>query len=274
MWDIFFFYYYNMTKILITGGNGYLAKELYNYLINMYDVYSPNKYELNLLNKTSIDLYFKKYNYFDIVIHTAIVGGKKNVIDTYDIFYNNLKMFFNIYEFKHRYNKFINMGSGASYNRSMDINGNCDILNSNPDDFYGFSKNIIERIILNTENMYNIRIFNIFSDNENESRFIKTCIHNINNSKNIIIDNDRFFDFFNVTDFFKVIQYYINNDNLHKDIDLCYENKYKLSEIANILIKKYNSEIKIFINSTQNNNYTGNHTKLYSYNINFDNYFF
>ena len=47
--------------ILITGGNGYIAKEIFNILSKSYNIYCPNKNELNLLDLTNINSYFKNY---------------------------------------------------------------------------------------------------------------------------------------------------------------------------------------------------------------------
>jgi GDP-L-fucose synthase len=191
--------------------------------------------------------------------------------DSANVFYDNIKMFYNLLEKKHKFIKFINFSSGATYDRNTDINGQNAILKSNPDDFYGFSKNIIDRLILNMDNFYNIRIFNVFSENEKESRFIKMCIKNAEQNQNIIINNDRYFDFFYVDDLIKVIEYYIHNNNLEKDIDLCYKEKYKLSEVAQMIITDKNKDTNIVINSVSNYNYIGNCDKLYRYNINFIN---
>jgi GDP-L-fucose synthase len=251
-------------NILITGGNGFIASEIYNKLKNKYNVYNPGKEKLNLLDKNNIKAFFNNDITYNIVIHTAIKGGNRLVNDSSSIFYDNLKMFYNLLEYKHKFIKLINFSSGASYDRTSDINANNDILFTNPDDYYGFSKNIIDRLILNIDNFYNIRIFNVFSKNEKETRFIKMCINSIQKNENIIIDNDRYFDFFYIDDLIKVIECYINNNNLYKDIDLCYKKKYKLSEIAKDISHE---KTKIIINSISNLNYIGNYGKLYKYDI-------
>ena len=68
----------------------------------------------------------------------------------------------------------------------------------------------------------------------------------------------------------KIIQYYFDNaerpEKLIKTINICYETKYKLSEIAKLIIKD-STKIDI-MNSTQSNkNYSGDNTLLKSLNI-------
>jgi nucleoside-diphosphate-sugar epimerase len=254
-------------NILITGGKGFVATEIYNNLKDKYKVYNPSRRELDLLDKTSIVKWFDNDIIYDLIIHTAIRGGSRLIPDSADVFYDNIKMFYNLLEHKNKFVKLINFSSGASYDRNTDLNGENDILMSNPDDYYGFSKNIIDRLIFNIDNFYNIRIFNVFSENEIESRFIKTCVNNVKQGQNIIVNNDRYFDFFLINDLVDVIEYYLHNNNLEKDIDLCYKEKYKLSEIAERI--NVDNKIKIIVNSVSDLNYIGNYEKLYTYNINF-----
>ena len=252
-------------RILITGGSGFIATEIFSQLKDKYNIHNPGRKDLNLLEIESINKYFDNDTIYDLVIHTAIIGGSRLDEDESKIFYNNLKMFYNLLEYKHKFKKFINFSSGAAYDRNTNINGSSEILKSNPEDYYGLSKNIIDRLIFNMDNFYIIRIFNVYSEKEKDSRFIKICKKSVENNENIIINNDRYFDFFNSADLIKVIEYYINNNKLEKDIDLCYKNKYKLSDIAKNINK--DNKVKIIINSNCNLNYIGNYKKLYNYNM-------
>ena len=257
-----------MKKILITGGSGFIASEITRYLKNKYIIFSPNRATLNLLDKKSIFNFFNKNDtIYDLVIHTAIMGGSRLQNDDYEVFYNNVKMFINLIEYKDRFKKLINFSSGASLDREQDINGTQKVTECNPNDFYGFSKNIIDRLINSIDNFYTLRIFNVFSENEKESRFLKICKNNVLNKKNIHISNDRYFDFFASSDMIKVIEYYLFNNDMVNDIDLCYKEKYKLSDIAKIINK--NNTVDIIIDSVSKLNYIGNHQNLYSLGFNF-----
>ena len=65
-------------NILITGTNGFLAKELYQYFINKnHDVTCVSKtkpYFVDLTDRNLTNNFFKN-RYFDIVLHTSIVGA-------------------------------------------------------------------------------------------------------------------------------------------------------------------------------------------------------
>jgi len=56
-------------KIIISGGNGHLAKKIIRYN-KSFDILAPDKSALNILDKDNLSLYFKK-NKPDIFIHAA-----------------------------------------------------------------------------------------------------------------------------------------------------------------------------------------------------------
>jgi hypothetical protein len=69
-------------------------------------------------------------------------------------------------------------------------------------------------------------------------------------------------------DFIKVIKYYLDyySENLPKTFNLSYTNKYKLSDIANMILNK--DQIKIMDSSCSN--YCGDGTIINSFNIKLD----
>jgi dTDP-4-dehydrorhamnose reductase len=68
-----------MTKILITGGNGYIAKGLYNNLKLIHDITLITREECELTNFHSVNSYFHD-KYFDVIVHCAVDGGLYHVV--------------------------------------------------------------------------------------------------------------------------------------------------------------------------------------------------
>ena len=60
-------------KILITGGNGNIAKMIKKYFSNVHDITNPSRSELNILNFQELESFLTN-NTYDILIHTAISG--------------------------------------------------------------------------------------------------------------------------------------------------------------------------------------------------------
>jgi nucleoside-diphosphate-sugar epimerase len=255
-------------KILITGGNGNIAKIIKNKLSYLYDITNLGRTELNILSYEDVKSYLE-INEFDILIHTAIIGGRRTKDDPEDTVEKNVEMFDNLMKFSDRFKMIINFDSAAIYDRSTDIlNRSENELKTIPEDKYGKSKYLIYQKSLEYKNVYNLRLFNIFHANEEKDRFIKACFIARNDNTILTINEDKYFDFFYELDFIKVIKYYIRNyPNLEKTVNLCYEKKYKLSEIAKLIINNHDN-IKI-IKPISINNYTGSNNLLKKYNIEF-----
>jgi len=130
-------------KILITGGNGNIAKIIKNKLSYLYDITNLGRTELNILSYEDVKSYLE-INEFDILIHTAIIGGRRTKDDPEDTVEKNVEMFDNLMKFSDKFKMIINFDSAAIYDRSTDIlNRSENELKTIPEDKYGKSKYLI-----------------------------------------------------------------------------------------------------------------------------------
>lgn len=246
-------------KILLTGSNGYIAKKIASFFEQRYKIYSISRQDFDLTSPYFTKKFFQNYkpNFFDCVIHTAITGGNRLKKESYDDLCGNLKMFNNLLVNKNKFKKLINLGSGAE--------------TYGLDTYYGLSKKIISKIIEETSNFYNLRIFSVFDEDEDERRFIKSNLKRYINKENIVIYEDKYMDFIHMNDFIKVVEYYIKTKTPeHSSINLCYKTKYKLSDIAEIINSLSSYNVKI-INHSKGSNYCDTGTLLHELNIIDDN---
>ena len=231
-------------NILITGGNGYIAKSLSSKLDNTISI---TRKDLDLTDRKATNDWFCN-KYFDVVIHTAVKGGSRLIKDKADVCYQNLQMFYNLLNNKHCFNKLIHFGSGAELGM--------------PTEPYGLSKNIISKIIDSEPNFYNIRIFGVFDENELDTRFIKNSIKHYINKQPIEIHQDKLMDFFYMEDLVKLVKCYIRQGRTHhlhlpKNIDCTYETDPSLSDIANIINNLSNYKVRINIGEGKGKDYVG-----------------
>ena len=226
-------------NILITGGNGYIAKSLASKLDNVTSITRKN-FDLTDREATN-DWFYGKY--FDIVIHTAVVGGSRLKIDNGDTFYQNIQMFYNLLNNKHCFGKLLHFGSGAELNM--------------PSDPYGLSKNVISKIIDSEPHFYNIRIYGVFDENELDTRFIKSNIKRYINKESIEIHQDKLMDFFYIKDLIRLVEYFIYETFLPKNIDCSYGNNNSLSDIAYIINSLSEHKVEIKIGEGKGKDYIG-----------------
>lgn len=205
-----------MTRILITGGNGYIAKSLAQGL-SEHDVTLITRADVNLTDENACRSFFYNKS-FDVVLHTAIEGGSRLKKDDESVLENNIKMHYNVYNYAGKYAKFISFGSGAELGR--------------PTDPYGLSKFVIAQSMLSKPNCYNIRVYAVFDHNELDTRFIKANITKYANKEDMVIHQNKLMDFFYMDDLLLVIKYYINNNNPPKEFNCTYLESKTLLQIA------------------------------------------
>jgi len=235
-------------EILITGGSGYIAKNLYQGLKDKHTITTISRDDFDLTDRILTDKFFEG-KYFDVVIHTAISGGSRLRKDTEDVLDENLIMYYNLLANESKFKKFISIGSGAEIFAQQEP--------------YGLSKHVIDYSMKNKTNFHNVRIFAVFDENELGTRFIKSSILKYLNNQPIEIHQDKLMDFFYMKDLITLMEYCISAEDLPKEINCSYRNIYHLKDIANIInrMDEYSVPIKV-VNKKIGVNYTGTFTNL------------
>lgn len=249
-------------KIAVLGCNGFIGSSITKYLSSKYNVVPVSRKTVDLLNPSSVKD-FLKLNCFDIIINAAaIMNDSQSIQDAR----NNLGIFMNFYNNANYFGKFINTGSGAEFDRTLNIS--CvkeeNIFNVLPSDSYGFGQNIKSRLCYDKNNFYTLRIFNCFGFNEPNTRIFPRLL---SASTSFTITNDRYFDYFSIHDLLKVIDDSIINDWNIPDINCVYSHKYKISQIAKKFNEIHKLNLDIKIDTVSKNNYTGDDSNLLSLGI-------
>ena len=220
-------------RILITGGNGYIGRSLCDSLASKYIVIKITRQNFDMTSYDKTCSWFEGKE-FDVVIHTAISGGSRLQHDDETVFEKNMSMFTNLVENKHCFSKLISFGSGAELFA--------------PDTPYGISKKAISEIIKNNDNWFNLRIFGLFNECELDTRFIKGNILRYLRKEPMIIHANKIMDFYYMDDLISLIDKYINESDLPKNINCSYESKFTLKNIADYINTLEDYKVPIDIN--------------------------
>lgn len=261
-----------MKKILLTGGTGFIGKNIIEQLSSKYEIYAPRRTELNIVNEESVRNYLRDKT-FEIVIHCAILTPNRNAEDKEeDILDYTMRGLLNLKLFENNFEKIIYIGSGAEFDKSKNIINakENDVMNSIPKDAYGYGKYILNQITCNSKNIYNLRIFGCFGKYEQERRLIRSVIHDCLNNKEIQLKQNCYFSYVLVDDMIKVIDWAIENTPKYHSYNVCNKEKYSLLKIAELIKKLLNSDKKINVyKEGLNKEYTGNSSRLFD-EINFE----
>lgn len=238
-------------KIAVIGSRGFVGKSLYHHLSTQHQVTGITRDILDILNPNKVEDFLKANRYDVIVNAAATMAGDTGLEDTR----NNLGLFMNFHNCRSLFGKFINLGSGAEFDRTRNIDraNPEDVFKVLPIDSYGFGQNMKSRICQATDNFYTVRIFNCFGAGEIATRLFPKYL----NSNEFSITNDRYFDYFSIQDLCLIIEHCIFNTWTVKDVNAVYPNKYKISEVLDKFCTLNNLESKFTVNSNSPNNYTG-----------------
>lgn len=253
------------TTLFISGGRGFIGRNLIENLSHKYNILAPTHKELELLDEEKVESYLKKQR-IDVIIHAANIGGIRKTINLQNVIPIDLRMFFNLVRCHKFYKKMIFLGSGAEYDKSHPLK---QVTEENfdkrvPIDDYGFYKYICSKYIEKVNYITNLRIFGLYGRYEDyETRFISNAIcKNIFNLP-ITMRQNVFFDYLYINDFIKIIDYFINNDCKHKFYNTGRGEKIDLLTIAKMVNKISGKKSEIVIkNPGLKNEYTCDNSRL------------
>lgn len=255
-------------KILLTGGTGLIGKNILPIISGRYEVMSPTRRELNILDEHEVERFLRQ-EFFDVVIHCANPNGVKNDLDkNVNMLEGSLRSFINFYRMRDCFGKMYYLGSGAEFSKTRDI---CSIKESEfdeeiPKDEYGFAKYLMNCLATQSENVYNIRVFACYGPGDHYTKFITHCIQSIlDGADELTIRQDCVFDYMHVSDLAKILLRLIACDQPHKyhDYNVSSGEKYLLSEIATKVKSAMNSDIPIRIMTEGRNfEYTASNERI------------
>lgn len=253
-------------NVLLTGGSGFIGRNIReSFLSRKYHILAPSSQELNLADEQSVDHFFNHHT-IDVVIHAAVKPGHRNAKDPTHLFYTNTRMFFNLERHRDTYQKMLVLGSGAIYdNRHYSPKMQEEDWKKHiPADEHGYCKYVCEKIIEQSSNIYDLRIFGIFGKYEDYAiRFISNAICKTLFDLPITIRQNRKFDYLYIDDLMPVLEWFIEHQPAHKAYNITPNQSVSLQDLALLVKEISGKELPIQIaREGMGLEYSGDNTRL------------
>ncbi len=252
-----------MKRILLTGGNGFIGRNLLEGLKADFQLFAPRRTELDLLEYPALATYIKQ-NRIEQIIHAAVhvpmMHGEEHE------YYNDMRMFLNIEKISSEVEKVLYFGSGAEYDKRFDI---CmakeeEIGCSIPTSEYGLAKYTMNLLARASKNMYNLRLFGVFGKYELwEIKFLSNlCCKAVFNLP-LTVRSDCYFDFLPVECLVEATRWFIVNPPRFHDYNVCMGRQYRLLELAQMVCGVSGKNLPIqLLSEEKNRDYSASNARL------------
>lgn len=237
-------------KILLTGANGFIGKNIKEKMEQNFEIDAPTKKELNLMNLSEVEKYVGEGKY-DLIIHAANVNNSRNLqTSSYEVLQGNLLMFYNLVKCKDLYGKMIYFGSGAEYDSQSYIpKMREEFFGKNiPQDAYGLSKYVMSRETEYIENIYDFRLLGVYGPYEEwEHRFISNAICRTLKGMPITINQNVYFDYLWVRDLVDIVTIMMDRKLKYKHYNVCKGESIDLYSLAKMVNEVVGNKSPIMI---------------------------
>jgi UDP-glucose 4-epimerase len=227
------------VKVLITGGGGFIGRNLCESLCRQYEVLAPTRAELDLSDDAGVRRYLQHHR-FDAVIHAATARANRRIGAPPALMQQNCRMFFNLVRNPDAFGKFLFLNSGAVYDRRTPVvrAPETSFDRSVPTDPYGFSKYICSQHIALSANLFDLRLFGVFGPHEDwEIRFLSNACCRAVWDLPILLKKNVRFDYLDVTDLAAVVRWFIEGQPRHRAYNVCSGRAIDLTALARKVIR-------------------------------------
>ena len=255
----------DQPAVLITGGNGFIGRNLVEHLTGSFAVVAPSRGELDLSDVDAVDRFFKSTR-IDFVVHSATTPGHRNAPPASDLVERDVRMFAALVRNREHFGKMVLISSGSVYGRRhSQPKMKEEFLGSYiPDDSAGFSKYCCARWSEHIEGIVELRPFGVFGKFEDYAiRFISNAICKVLFGLPITIKQNRKIDYVSINDLVRVIERCLREDVPCQSYNVTPERAVELETLAQMVAHVSERDVPILIKEPgMGLEYSGDNSRL------------
>jgi nucleoside-diphosphate-sugar epimerase len=252
-------------RIFLTGGSGFIGRNLRETLGPKHDLFAPSHRELDVTDAPAVDRLFAERR-FDAILHCAVEGGDRVLEST-------LRGYWNLARHAGDVGRLFYFGSGAEYGKQRDLVKvrEEEIGRVVPGDAYGLAKVLCNEDARRRSRVTNLRLFGVYGPHEGYlSRFISNSIVKTLLGQDIVVRQDVVFDYLYVGDLVAIVEQFLERDPGLTDVNVTPTTSISLTQILTFIASLSPRQVPVaFENEGLNFQYTGHNGRLLDVVLNF-----
>jgi UDP-glucose 4-epimerase len=254
------------VKVLVTGGSGFIGRNLRTSLAPRYDLLAPTRRELDLLDGAAVLGYLERHRP-DAIVHAATTPGHRNAPPAPDLAGRNVRMFLNLYERRKLWGRMVVLGSGLEYDpRAYAPKMTEELLGrSVPEDPTGLSKLACARIGRGDPGIVHLLPFGVFGPHEDwEIRFISNSVCKALFDLPITLRQNRRFDYVCVDDLCRVVEHFLVSPGWRSDVfNVTPDASVELLDLARLVLDVCGKDLPVVVaREGMGPEYSGDNSRL------------
>lgn len=255
----------DVRTVMITGGSGFIGRNLVEALQDRYEVLAPRHAELELLDDEAVRAYLRERRP-DVVVHSATKPAHRNAKDLTGIAEANIRMFFNLARDPELCPRMVFLSSGAVYGQQHYVPkmGEDYFDTYVPEDSHGLSKYAIAKYVEKVDHVVELRIFGIFGPYEDYAiRFISNAACKALLGLPVTLRQDRMFDYLWVRDLAPVVEHYMRLTRKTPATNVTPDRAVSLLDLANMVVEIAGADVPVLVGEPGRGvEYSGDNSRL------------